>query len=276
MKKTIGIIGGDERSLELARLLMKKEYVVKTYGVFQDDYSNIDEFLSGVSCLVSGIPFSRDSQTINAPNCKKNISIQNLFNSMKECKTLMAGSFKDDIKIMASKYDIKLYDFMDDEDFAIYNAIPTAEAALEIAMRETKKTINGASTLILGYGRIGKVLADVLKALHSNVTVAARKSEDFAWIQAMGYKYIEYSKLKMILPNVDILFNTVPALVIGKEDIACMRNDSLIIDLASKPGGVDFDAAKEKGIKAELALGLPGKVAPCSVAEYMMNKVIIA
>lgn len=276
MKKTIGIIGGDERSCELAKLLIRKEYVVKTYGVFTNDYDNIDEFLTGVSCLVSGIPFSRDNETINAPNCENKISIQNLFNSMKECKKLVAGSFKDDVKIMASKYDIKLFDFMDDEDFAIYNAIPTAEGAIEIALHNTKSTINGSVCLILGYGRIGKVLADLLIGLHSDVIVAARKAEDFAWIKAMGYKCIDYSNLKNVLSDVDILFNTVPALVIGREEIDYMKDNSLIIDLASKPGGIDFDAAKERGIKAELALGLPGKVAPISVAEYMMNKVIIA
>ena len=132
--------------------------------------------------------------------------------------------------------------------------------------------MNGSNCLVLGYGRIGKCLADLLKGLHANVIVAARKDDDFVWIKAMGYKGIKYSELPKVLPNINILFNTVPALVI-QEELNYMKKDSLIIDLASKPGGVDFALAKEKGIVAELALGLPGKVAPESVAEYMFNKV---
>jgi dipicolinate synthase subunit A len=43
----------------------------------------------------------------------------------------------------------------------------------------------------------------------------------------------------------------------------------LVIDLASKPGGVDFEYAQYKGIKTIHALSLPGKVAPVTTAMYM-------
>ena len=270
MKKIICVIGGDKRNDELINILRDKGYVVKVY----DGRVNLREFLSDSTCVVSGIPFSRDNETINAPNLSEKVDIEELFMSMGEGKILIAGSFSDKIKSLAQRYKIRLYDFLDDEDFAVYNAIPTAEGAIEIAMRKTEKTINSSNCLVLGYGRIGKVLADLLKGLHADITVTARKDEHIAWIKAMGYKYKKYSELKESLKDFDIIFNTVPALIIKKEELENIRKDSLIIDLSSKPGGIDFEFAKEKGINAELALGLPGKVAPKSVAEYMANKVI--
>jgi dipicolinate synthase subunit A len=266
MNKTICMIGGDERNSILAELL-KKEYIVKNYGE-----KDIKELLKNSDCVVSGIPFSRDNETINMGSSLEKVTIENFFNNMKDVKKLIAGSFSDRIKSLAVRYDIELYDFLDDEDFAVYNAIPTAEGAIAIAIEKTKRTINDSNCVVLGYGRIGKCVADLLKGLHANVTVVARKDEDFAWIKAMGYTGKKYSDLEAILPSTDILFNTVPALVI-QEELNYMRKDSLIIDLASKPGGIDFELAKAKGIEAELALGLPGKVAPKSVAEYMFNKV---
>jgi len=272
MKKTIGIIGGDERSIWLRECLEQEGYVVKTFGVVNDDYTDLSEFLLGVTYVVSGIPFSRDDYTINMPNCTNKVSIENLFNSMKECKTLIAGSFSSNVKLLAQKHDIKLYDFLDDEDFAIYNAIPTAEGAIKIAVEEHSGTIHSSNCLILGFGRIGKVLADMLNGLHANVYVAARKQEDLVWIKTLGYIPILYKDLSSELPKIDILFNTVPSLLIRKEELILMKKDSLIIDLASKPGGIDFEEARKLGIKTNWALGLPGKVSPKSVATYMMEK----
>lgn len=272
MEKTICIIGGDERSKELASILEMEGLHVKVYD--EKNYLDIKEFLENVECVVGGIPFSRDGETINAPYIQKKISVENLFVNMKKQKKLIAGGFSEKIKDLAGRYGIELYDFLDDEDFAIYNAIPTAEGAIEIAMKNTKNTIYSSNCLVLGYGRIGKILTDRLKGLHANVTVAARKSEDFAWINAMGYDYVEYSKLDKILSDIDILFNTVPSLVIKEKELSNMKKDSLIIDLASKPGGIDFDFAEKINAKAKLYLGLPGKVAPQSVAKYMLNKVM--
>lgn len=270
MERTYYFVGGDKRNEELANILKNKGYIVKVY----EDNMNLKEFLYQAKYVISGIPFSRDNKIVNSSDLLTSVDIEELFKSMRRNTVLIAGNFSDNVRDLANKYKIKLYDFLEDEDFAVYNAIPTAEGAIEIAINKTKTTINSSNCLVLGFGRIGKVLSELLKGLHANVTVVARKAEDIAWIKAMGYESKGYDELNEILDKFDIIFNTVPALIIGNDEIEHIRKDCLIIDLASKPGGVDFKLAKEKGIDTSFALGLPGKVSPKSVAEYMLNKVM--
>ena len=160
-------------------------------------------------------------------------------------------------------------DFLDDEDFAIYNSIPTAEGAIEIAMRETKMTINSSNCLVLGYGRIGKVLAKMLTGIGAKVYCEARKNEDIAWIKAYGYEPIHLNDLDGTLSKFDIIINTIPFQILDENRLDMLKKDVVIIDLASNPGGVDRKAAREKNIKVIWALSLPAKVAPLTSAEFI-------
>lgn len=162
-------------------------------------------------------------------------------------------------------------DFLSRNDFAILNAIPTVEGAVQLAMEKTFQTLRGRKALVIGYGRIGKLLAHLLYGLGARVTVSARKSEDFAWIRAFGYKELNTVQLQGKLSGFDLIFNTVPHLVLPYMRLVELKQDCLVIDLASKPGGVDFKAAEKLGLNVEWALSLPGKVAPESAAIYMRD-----
>jgi dipicolinate synthase subunit A len=129
--------------------------------------------------------------------------------------------------------------------------------------------LHGANILILGFGRIGKLLAKTLKGFECKIDLAARKDEDFAWIDTYGYRKVTYDKLDEKLNDYDIIFNTVPALVLDEKRLEKVSKECLIIDLASKPGGVDFEKAKEYDIKLNWAMGLPGKMASKTAAKYM-------
>lgn len=139
-------------------------------------------------------------------------------------------------------------------------------------MKQHPGTINSSNCLVAGYGRIGKILAASLKALGANVTVAARKKSDLAWISASGYKAIDINKLKSDT-SLDLVFNTVPSMIFDAHTLKHLCEDSIVIDLASKPGGVDFDAAKRMGIEAIHALSLPGKVAPKRAGEIIKDTI---
>lgn len=129
-------------------------------------------------------------------------------------------------------------------------------------MEELPITLHGARALVIGYGRLGKVLARQLRGLGVRVSVAARKYADLAWIRAEGLEAERSDQLSGWLCGYDLVVNTVPAPILGREELTQLKPGCLVIDLASKPGGVDFDAAAQLGVKAVWALSLPGKVAP--------------
>ena len=156
---------------------------------------------------------------------------------------------------------------------SILNAIATAEGAIEETMKATSKTIQGSKVLILGFGRIGKVLAKKMQALSADVTVAVRKQEDKAWLEAYSYKSTDIHQLQENLSQYDMIINTVPHLLLTTENLQYVDKECLLMDLASKPGGMDQRAIEEMKLKFIWALALPGKVAPVTSAEYIKNTI---
>ena len=136
-------------------------------------------------------------------------------------------------------------------------------------MEETQRTIHGTKILVMGFGRVGKVLANMLKGIGAEVYCEARKNEDLAWIKAYGYNPVHLNDLNENLNKFDIIINTIPFQILDKERLELLKEDVVIIDLASNPGGVDRRVAREKGIKVIWALSLPGKVAPLTSAEFI-------
>lgn len=153
------------------------------------------------------------------------------------------------------------------------DALPTAEGALQMAMESTDRTIHGSRCLIIGYGRIGRLLADRLLALGAEVTVSARKYGDLAWIRAWGCQSVRTEALTGRLDRFHLIFNTAPALVLDGPRLRETREDCIIIDLASAPGGVDLEEARRLGRQALPAPGLPGKAAPRTAAAAIRDSV---
>lgn len=163
-------------------------------------------------------------------------------------------------------------DYSENEYFKIRNAMPSAEGAIAIAMSSTDFTVSGAKVTVVGYGNIGKCLVDRLISLGADVTVVARREISRAEAENRGAKTIDFDSF----PNTscDILFNTVPALVVTDEVIKKLSSHSVIIDVASKPGGVDIESAKRHGIPVTHALGIPGKFAPRTAALILKSTIL--
>ena len=64
-----------------------------------------------------------------------------------------------------------------------------------------------------------------------------------------------------------------PHLILDEEKLKYVKKDCLLLDLASKPGGIDEDYCKRQGLKFIWALALPGKVAPVTSAKYIKNTI---
>lgn len=282
MENKFAIIGGDLRSVKLAKLLAKEKNIVYTYGLEKaeelKDNPNIilsrtlEEAIQGVKNIIGPIPFSSKKQYINSPFSEKDITIEELIQNTHK-KMVIAGGIRSEIQELAKQNQVKLIDIMEKEELAILNAISTAEGAIEIAMSQTNHMIHGSKILILGFGRIGKVLAKKLEGLSANVTCAARKLEDIAWIKAYGYQDTNIYTLKEELSQYDIIINTVPHLILTTENLQYVDKECLIIDLASKPGGIDQKAVEEMGLKFIWGLALPGKVAPLTTAEFIKSTI---
>ena len=277
MSNLIGIVGGDLRLAHLAEMFTNENYVVFTYLLEKYNFNNkniikcgnINEF-KDINTIITSIPISKDKININTPFSNDIISIENLLWNIKN-KTLFSGAINEKIKSIAKKNNVEIIDLLQNEELSILNAIPTAEGAIQIAMEKSNITLHGSNVLVMGFGRIGKILCKMLNALGVNIYCEARKSYDLAMINSYGYSSINLNELDKELGKFDFIFNTIPYLILDKQKLKKVKKECLIIDLASSPGGVDFEYAKEIGINAFLELALPGRVAPKTAAKYIKD-----
>ncbi len=269
----ISVIGGDLRQLTLARLLKEDGFNVKIAGFAKGPDESLpdppDIWESDI--LILPIPASHDGVTVNAPFSARPIHLTP--ENLKGKTLVLGGNISKELRELFDSLGVNYIDYLTREDLLIKNAVPTAEGAIEIAFCEMPITLSSSKALIVGFGRIGKILAKMLKGIGADVTISARKCSDLAWISSLGYGVLNNSNLKDNIENFDVIFNTAPALVLDREVLENVTPNTLIIDLASKPGGVDFKTAGDLGLKVIWSLGLPGKVAPITSGEIIKDTV---
>lgn len=275
-KNSFTIIGGDLRNVMLGNLLHKDNCKVNLYGFNKAGFeksltecTDLDEAIDSSDVIIGPLPCSNDNETMNAPLHSERIYIKDVFKSVKKNQLFIAGFISEKTMNLAQVCGVHAVDLLKREEMAVLNAIPTAEGAIQIAMEELPITLHNANVLILGYGRVGRTLAKKLQGLGAHVFVEARKFHDLAWIDSYGYNAVYINDLCEKLGSMDVVYNTIPQMILDEKLLSRLSNDCLVIDLASKPGGVDLDSAKVLGIKAIWALSLPGKVAPLSAANYL-------
>ena len=282
MVKEFAVVGGDLRTIKLAKIHAKEGNMVYTYGLEKAEElkeikniifcEKLIEAVKMVQVVIGPIPFSSDGININMPFSDGKLSIREFMHNL-NAKILIAGTIAPDVYELANDEYIEIVDIMKREELAVLNTIATAEGAIEIAIANTNKILHGSNVLVLGFGRIGKVLARKLAGLSTKVTCAARKEEDLAWIKAYGHKGININQIDKNLSEFDVIINTVPQMILTAEKLGYVKQECLLIDLASNPGGIDKKVAKEKGLQLIWALALPGKVAPTTTAEFIKDTI---
>lgn len=238
------VVGGDLRQFQVAKALSQSGYKVRIFGFDRytadfgaiKDFDDIEAALNGVSYVILPLPYSSDGINLNAPYMKNPIKLSDIYKFISPEMLVLGGKFSSH---ELNKRRVKTIDYFEREELQVLNAVPTAEGAIQIAMQERAFTIHGSKCLVVGFGRIGKILANLLKGLNAEVYVSARKHEDIAWIKNFGYKAVMTDKISEIINIFDIVFNTVPAMVIGKNEFDEAKKETLFIDLASKPGGAE-------------------------------------
>ena len=282
MKNKLAVIGGDLRIAKLAIMLANDGNEVYVYGLEKSEEirrqkniiqcDTIRKAIDDVEIVIGPIPFSSNGNTINMPFSDKEITIREMMHNI-NAKVLIAGSILPEVYEMANDEYIEIIDIMKREELAVLNTIATAEGTIQVAIENTNRILHGSEVLILGFGRIGKFLARKLAGLSVKVTCAARKDEDLAWIEAYGHKSLNINNLGENLRTFDIIINTVPHIILTEQKLEYVKKETLLIDLASNPGGIDKKTIKDRNLKFVWALSLPGKVAPTTSAEFIKNTI---
>lgn len=261
MKKIL-IAGGDMRNLYCGEKLKAAFSVTEINS--DDDCRTEERF----DVLVLPVPPLNERGMIPAPCSETELDPVKIKGLLKQDAIVFAGKTDDALRSIFGGF--KIYDYMENEALSLKNAIPSAEGAVQIALEEHPRTLNCSDILITGMGRIGTSLTEILKGFGANITVAVRNAKGAANARIHGVKSV---CTKNIQGGYDIVFNTVPDMIFDREMLCRFDKKTLFIDLASKPGGIDFAAAIELGMKVIWALGLPGKTAPITSGEIIAETI---
>lgn len=271
------ILGGDRRSAYLAARAADMGEDVAAVGFEQLERPDVPRAgataLTTAERVVLPVPVTLDQYSVSAPYADMVYPLEAVFQAIPKDALVFGGRIEPAVWKAAERAGIRLFDYGEREDFMIANAVPTAEGALALAMNETECTVRGSNVLVLGFGRVARATSALFHAAGGRVRTAARRASDLAAIEALGYKAEDVRSLAGKLSDCDVLVNTVPAPILTAELLAELPRRCVVIDLASRPGGVDHAFAGQLGLKCIWALSLPGQVAPKTAGEIIWNTV---
>ena len=257
-KQTILLIS-DMRQVYLAETLTKRGNNVRCLDIrnpsaIGEQLQKLKGFLNEADLLILPIPVTKgiDKTDLN----------EILNKNVKNDTIVMGGCFLLEQQKILNERGIRYLDFMEDAVVTEENAVATAEGVIAELVRNSPYNIEGSKVIVTGYGCCGKAIARKLASLGARVTVLARRSEMRKAAKQDGFYAADFAYGPEESMGAVMLVNTVPAAVVTKLMIRELPRDAYILDIASAPGGVDFDCAKESGISADLVLGIPGRFSP--------------
>lgn len=276
-------LGGDARQIEVIRKCAELDasVVIAGFDKLQDSFQGVTrepltvELLSGADVLILPVVGCDDEGRIGALYAEGPLKLEEEhIQALPKHAVVYTGMAKSYLRALCASNNIKLVELLERDDVAIYNSIPTAEGALMMAIQNTDFTIHGSTSMVLGMGRTGFTMARSLQGLGAKIKMGVRKSEHYARAEEMGWKPFMIKDLSDQLSDINLLFNTIPTMIVTAQILSKMPREAVIIDLASAPGGCDFRYAEKRGIKALLAPGLPGIVAPKTAGIIMANTLV--
>jgi len=263
--KFILIFGGDLRNLHLYNkcVLNQKHVALAGFDRIDQKYVIEQSLIKKCDLLIGPIPLTTDGKTLYLPYSSSSMMIDAMINKLSTNTRVVAGLGSIQIQ------NEHLIDITKNEEFYLKNIIPTVEGIIEIMIGKSDRTLHGSKTLILGFGRIGTKLSATLKALGTNITLSTNSLEDEKRSYNLGYNHIQLNKLSTSMLEYDFIINTIPSIYVNEKVIDQIPLSSILIDVASVPGGVDKEYADKTNHQLIVARGIPGKSSPRSVAEYM-------
>ena len=296
-KPKIAVLGGDLRQYAVAKRISKEKADVYVCGLCVADCAgdkitqaeDFSEALCAARAVILPLPTSTDNKVLNCPGYRdsERISLDKIVDLLDEGALLFGGRIPQRIVDKATQRGIVVCDYFLSETLQIKNAYITAEAALSIAMNSLDKCVREARFVITGSGRISRLLAELLRKIGADVTVAARNPDALIYAELIGCKTVVIREhndqaderwYKEFEHGFDVIFNTVPAWLFDRKFLENADKGLLLIELASSPGGIDVCAARELSSNVVWASSLPGKYAPESagrlIAECVIDKLL--
>ncbi len=279
MKKAV-VIGGDSRQFYLAQYLEAGGLEVEMLSVQLPEQekrwmssSCLEELVIHADIIALPVPVSQDGNHIKG---MKEETLKDVAEYVTEGQQLYGGILPLRFVKACEKKGCSCFDYMKSDTIAVENAVATAEGAIAELIQQSTGNLHGSQVLVIGYGRCGKVLCQKLHGLNAQVTVMARREEMRAEAEAIGF-----SSLPMFndcrdahFAKYNFVINTVPSPVLTWETLGGFKQEVIILDIASAPGGTDFIACKELGLTASLSLGIPGRYAPKTSGEILGKQIL--
>ncbi len=270
------LVGGDERSAILAGLLEKDGHKVRTFAMEKAkllyESGCLQGCVYGADCVILPVPAEK-AGLLNSPLSDEQLTAAEVLSALWPQQLVLGGNLSREFFVHAQQENLFVKDIMKQPSFVVGNAALTAEGALQCLMETGKSALWREKVLILGWGRIGKLLALRLMALGSKLTIGARSPESLAMAQVLGCEAISLDELEESIGSMKYIVNTVPARIISDSALCCISPDAILLELASQPGGFDRNLAENLGLNVRFAPGLPGKCAPYSAAKLMHQAV---
>jgi dipicolinate synthase subunit A len=269
----IGMLGGDKREQEIARLAAATGAQVRAHGFPWPErgipgVQHLDDpaaVLKGARFALFPIPGIAASGALFAPAAPAPIVPDRaMLAGMAPRAHIILGWADTGLKASTEALSIKLHEYEWDRSLMLQRTPAIIEGLLKIVIENTAITIHNANACVVGQGTIGAVLARYLVALGARTHVAARNAEQRAAAYVAGATPHLLTDLPALASSLDLVFSTVPSRVVGEDVLSGLPKTALIVDLAAPPGGVDFDAAKRLGLNAIWGRGL-GSRAPVTV-----------
>ncbi len=266
--KTLSVIGGDSRLIYAADYLSKTGFNVTLFG---NEHGNYPADVSKSKCLTDAfssdiillpLPFSKNNKTLNTPLSSEEITVKDVIDCVRENNTVFLGMGQQSILKQLSAKAGNVYDYFTIETLTYKNALLTAEALLGIIIDKLPISVYGMKIAITGYGRIGSMLSEMLRKLGADVHIFARNDLQRLKAEVAGNKAYFIEEINNSADNFDCFINTVPNLVIKEDAIKKAKSDSVFIEAASFPYGIDFDACNTYKKTLIKAYSLPGKTSP--------------
>ena len=216
---------------------------------------------TGLKAIVLPVPVSRDGEFVNGRTL---LTLSSVLECSSEFDMVFGGGID---KYMSDENETGPYvfDYLSDDDVAERNAIATAEGAICDAESLSDVNIDGSLCLVTGFGKCAKALAKRLVAWGADVIIMARRPKQRNDAALCGYKVMSFEDIPIyghVLAEVDFCFNTVPAKVVCEDILSLFGSGAVVVDIASMPGGVDFEYCKERDIPYKHSLSIPGKLSP--------------